>query len=98
MRSLKTIQKLSSLGSILSKIAFILSVVGFCGCIAGLIGLRLGRDAVNLYRYEYDALASAGVLEDYRSDGFAILLDSQQYLPDVGLNVKEPECGAGIFI
>lgn len=31
MRSLKTIQKLSSLGSILSKIAFILSVVGFCG-------------------------------------------------------------------
>lgn len=59
---------------------------------------RLGRDAVNLYRYEYDALASAGVLEDYRSDGFAILLDSQQYLPDVGLNVKEPESGAGIFI
>ena len=35
MRSLKTIQKLSSLGSILSKIAFVLSVVGFCGCIAG---------------------------------------------------------------
>ena len=59
---------------------------------------RLGRDAVNLYRSEYDALASAGVLEDYRSDGFAILLDSQQYLPDVGLNVKEPESGAGIFI
>ena len=46
MRSLKTIQKLSSLGSILSKIAFILSVVGFCGCIAGLIGLRFGSDAV----------------------------------------------------
>ena len=59
---------------------------------------RLGRDAVNLYRYEYDALASAGVLEDYRNDGFAILLDSRQYLPDVGLNVKEPESGAGIFI
>ena len=37
MRSLKTIQKLSSLGSILSKIAFVLSVVGFCGCIAGRI-------------------------------------------------------------
>ena len=34
MRSLKTIQKLSGLGSILSKIAFVLSVVGFCGCIA----------------------------------------------------------------
>ena len=59
---------------------------------------RLGRDAVNLYPYEYDALVSAGVLEDYRDDGFAILLDPQQYLPDVGLNVKEPESGAGIFI
>ncbi len=47
MRSLKTIQKLSSLGSILSKIAFVLSVVArFCGCIAGLIGLRFGSDAV----------------------------------------------------
>ena len=46
MRSLKTIQKLSSLGSILSKIAFVLSVVGFCGCIAGLIGLCFGSDAV----------------------------------------------------
>ena len=46
MRSLKTIQKLSSLGSILSKIAFILSVVGFCSCIAGLIGLHFGSDAV----------------------------------------------------
>ena len=44
MRSLKTIQKLSSLGSILSKIAFVLSVVGFCGCIAGLIGLRFGSE------------------------------------------------------
>ena len=29
MRSPKTIQKLSGLGSILSKIAFVLSVVGF---------------------------------------------------------------------
>ena len=45
MRSLKTIQKLSSLGSILSKIAFILSVVGFCGCIAGLIANEYGRAA-----------------------------------------------------
>ena len=45
MRSLKTIQKLSSLGSILSKIAFVLSVVGFCGCIAGLIANEDGRGA-----------------------------------------------------
>ena len=54
MRSLKTIQKLSSLGSILSKIAFVLSVVGFCGCIAGLIGLRFGSDS----RYSSSAISA----------------------------------------
>lgn len=43
MRSLNTIQKLSNLGRILSKIAFILSVVGFCGCVAGLLSLGLGN-------------------------------------------------------
>ena len=42
MKTLDTIQRLSRLGRLLSKIAFILSVVGFCGCIAGLISLRLG--------------------------------------------------------
>ena len=46
MRSLKTIQKLSSLGSILSKIAFVLSVVGFCGSISVAVWKRiLGRIA-----------------------------------------------------
>ena len=42
MKTLDTIQRLSRLGRLLSKIAFILSAVGFCGCIAGLISLRLG--------------------------------------------------------
>lgn len=37
MKSLNTIQKLSKIGKVLSKIAFIFSVIGFCGCIAGLL-------------------------------------------------------------
>lgn len=43
MKSLKTIQALFKIGSVLSKIAFILSVIGFCGCIAGLIDVSFGK-------------------------------------------------------
>lgn len=43
MKTLKTIQALSKLGKILSKIAFIFSVIGFCGCIAGLLSLNFGN-------------------------------------------------------
>ena len=43
MKSLKTIQKFSGIGRILSKIAFVLSMVGFCGCIAGLISLSFAE-------------------------------------------------------
>lgn len=46
MKSLNTIQKLSKLGRVLSKIAFIFSVIGFCGCIAGLISLRFGNGSL----------------------------------------------------
>lgn len=42
MKSLNTIQTLSKIGRILSRIAFILAVVGFCGCIAGVLSLSLG--------------------------------------------------------
>lgn len=43
MKSLVTIQKLSKVGSVLSKIAFIFSIIGFCGCIAGLLSLQIGN-------------------------------------------------------
>ena len=43
MKSLNTIQKLSKIGKVLSKIAFIFSVIGFCGCIAGLLSLNFGN-------------------------------------------------------
>lgn len=39
MKSLHTIQKLSKLGEILSKTAFIFSVIGCCGCIAGMLSV-----------------------------------------------------------
>ncbi len=43
LKSLNTIQKLSKIGKVLSKIAFIFSVIGFCGCIAGLLSLNFGN-------------------------------------------------------
>ena len=46
MKSLDTIQKLSKIGKVLSKIAFIFSVIGFCGCIAGLLSLSFGNGSL----------------------------------------------------
>lgn len=46
MNTLNTIQKLSNIGKVLSKIAFIFSVIGFCGCIAGLISLNFGNGSL----------------------------------------------------
>ncbi len=42
--SLKTIQTLSKIGKILSKIVFIFSIVGAVGCLVGIICLALGID------------------------------------------------------
>ena len=46
MKSLHTIQKLSKIGKVLSKIAFICSVIGFCGAVAGIISMSLGNGGV----------------------------------------------------
>lgn len=43
MKSLHMIQKLSKLGEILSKTAFIFSVIGCCGCIAGMLSMFFGN-------------------------------------------------------
>ena len=43
MKSLDTIQKLSKIGRVLSKIAFLFSV---CGCIAGLLSLSFGNGSL----------------------------------------------------
>lgn len=46
MKSLDTIQKLSRIGRVLSKIAFVFSVIGICGCIAGLLSLCFGNGSL----------------------------------------------------
>ena len=46
MNTLNTIQKLSKIGRVLSKIAFVFSVIGFCGCIAGLLSLCFGNGSL----------------------------------------------------
>lgn len=43
MKSLKTIQTLSGIGQVLSKIVFVFSVIGFCGCVAGLLSSGFGN-------------------------------------------------------
>lgn len=43
-KTLGTIQKLSNVGKILSKIVFIFSIIGFVGCIAGIISLSVFPD------------------------------------------------------
>lgn len=43
MKSLNTIQKLSKIGKVLSKIVFIFSIIGIFGCIVGLLSLNLGK-------------------------------------------------------
>lgn len=42
MKTLNTIQKLSKIGKVLSKIVFIFCIVGFCGCIVGILSMALG--------------------------------------------------------
>ena len=48
MKTLKTIQKLSKAGEILSKIMFICCIVGFCFCIVGIVSMGLGAPALKL--------------------------------------------------
>lgn len=44
--ALSTIQRLSKVGKVLSKITFIFSVIGFCGCIAGLLSLSFDNGSL----------------------------------------------------
>ena len=48
MNTLKTIQTLSKIGRILSKIVYICCVVGFCVCIVGIISLGLRGEVFKL--------------------------------------------------
>jgi len=48
MNTLKTIQILSKIGRIISKIIYICCAVGFCGCVVGIISLALGGEVFKL--------------------------------------------------
>ena len=48
MKTLHTIQKLSRIGEILSKILFIFCIIGFCGCIVGILSMALGAPALKI--------------------------------------------------
>ncbi len=48
MKSLKTIQTLSKIGRILSKIVFICCLVGIGSCVIGILGLAAGAAAIEL--------------------------------------------------
>ncbi len=48
IKSLNTIQILSKIGKIFSKVCYILAIVGFCGCVVGIIALIVGEKAVEL--------------------------------------------------
>lgn len=58
---------------------------------------RLGRWAVSLPHYEYQALADAYAVEDHAADGFGILLNPDAYSPTRGLDVH-CEGGSAQFV
>lgn len=43
MKNLKTLQTLSKMGKILSRIAFVFAIIGACGCIIGLLSVIFGN-------------------------------------------------------
>lgn len=46
MKTLKTIQTLSKIGKVLSRLMFIFCIVGLCGCIVGILSMALGAPAL----------------------------------------------------
>lgn len=48
MKTLSTIQTLSKIGKILSKIVYICCIVGFCGCAVGIAAMLIGAEAFKL--------------------------------------------------
>lgn len=67
------IQKLSKIGMVLSKIAFIFSVIGICGCIAGLLSLRFGNGSlIKIGGVTLHALASEEYGYNIKSVGAAL--------------------------
>ncbi len=60
MKTLKTIQTLSKIGKILSKLVFIFCIVGFCGCIVGILSMALGAPALKIGGVTLKSILNAG--------------------------------------
>ena len=46
MKTLKTLQTISKVGRVISKIVFIACIVGFCGCVSGIITVAAGAEGI----------------------------------------------------
>lgn len=61
MKERNTIQTLSKIGKILSKIVFVCCVVGFCLCVVGAVGAAVGFDAIQLGDVKVQGLVQSDV-------------------------------------
>ncbi|MBR2278722.1 MAG: hypothetical protein IJ872_05860 [Eubacterium sp.] len=59
MKALNTIQTISKIAKVISKIIFICSIVGLCLCIAGIISLAIGTEGLKL-----GGVTIQGILQD----------------------------------
>ncbi len=63
MKTLNTIQKLSKIGEVLSRIVFIICIIGFCGCVVGILSMALGAPTLKIGGVTLESILSieAGV-------------------------------------
>lgn len=59
MKTLNTLQKLSKVGKVFSKIIYICCIVGICGCAVGIVAMIVGEEVVQL-----GGLTLHGILAD----------------------------------
>ncbi len=59
MKTLNTIQTISKIAKVISKIIFICSIVGLCFCIAGIISLAIGTEGLKI-----GGVTIQGILQD----------------------------------
>ena len=80
MKTLQTIQTLSKVGKILSKIVFVCCIVGFCFCVVGIVGVALGTPTLKLGGVTIDSLLqneegkTVGTLYAYMAAGAIVCI------------------------
>ena len=64
MKNLKTLQTLSKMGKILSRIAFVFARIGACGCIIGLLSCSYGAELSGSFRIQLKYKPALGIWGD----------------------------------